>query len=1191
MKTIRDEKSKRGFYFVRTKKRLTLFLVAAIILSGIQLGTVEVQADDSPTWLQGILKTVDFTKNNATIENGDSVSIGDGAGLKVVYQFNDFVPTDLKDDADTPSTGLSMAYTISVPTQLKIPTTLFASDLTVYYDYPTNTKRAAVISRTDDKTLAVRFDIDNANTYESIQNFEFDFQVALDGTQVSDGDETTIDFSGHPGSQYTIRVTDPSMSDPSVTKEGTYDASTRQITWTINVLTSGKRVITPLIIKDSIGPNQSYVNGTLQFGPTGSLTTASDPALTTNADGSLSFSFDTGTVGNTTNYQLTYKTKIDDSYFFSTDDSTKKGELNTSDGSSVSNTASLYKDDGTTKLGSDASYSVTPSKAAWFAKTGTLTNAATGEMTWTLTVNTNGYSFESMKIYDQIPKNTADTSLSMDYAPNSLIIKGNNGGTDTIVATGAGVDTVRKVSTIEGGSGDKAYNWSCDLKKSGETNYNTYTITYKTVWHSTTDWQAYLKSNKPAPQNAAWLSVEWKDGVGPDTYHLELPTVVKADSYSSNVIEKRGTYNKADHTITWTVTINTNSVNIGHEVYVEEYLSGLNGVDQRVQDQELTTAVDAALNVTTAGYSAVHQSGDGTITGGALKYQIYPTVNINADVTTPVEFTFITKILDETVENPAEDLKSYFAGNNTGTRTFYNSAKVTAGDVSDTVSASVIPTSKVLEKASGNYDQSTKKMTWTVTVNDNEMPMNNVTITDTIVKGLNISEVQIDGVPATPGIGYTYTGNSDYSGGTMTIPFGNITAKKTITYVAEVNTDEPTFGFGLQNNAAQTAVTINNHVKLSRDSYGDVEVDASKDVPNEEIAKTSSYPAGSNDYSRIQYAVNINKNQVTIPNNTVVTDTISDGLQFDMISVKLYFATVAVGGTLTKGSEVVPKAVKGVGNTDGTSTLFVTLPDNSQKTAYILEYKAIISDPTKTTFTNTVRTGSISSAPNASYSWQQSQLFSRGGSINGIRGAQAYAQIIKQNRSGVGLVGATYTIYAASDTTFSSPILSGVSDTTGTITFGGLTKNTNYKIKETAAPTGYQISSTVYSVRTSGNGMANMVTALSNPDSGTNIVMDDAIPVTSVTPAPTPDNPSNPGTPSKNVPLAPMVPTVMPVSYSPEALAAWTSAQASVSAKRLPKTGGFVGSAILFMIGAGMTGGGIYLSRSGKKCSKRRRDE
>lgn len=722
-------------------------------------------------------------------------------------------------------------------------------------------------------------------------------------------------------------------------------------------------------------------------------------------------------------------------------------------------------------------------------------------------------------------------------------------------------------------------------------------ITYKTTFDTYTD---YKNSNRTA-ENQAWLGGKWTDpqGTPPATpYNVVMPTIAKDATEASVVLKKAGTYNPTDHTIEWTVVVNTNKSDLGNQVYLKDFLSGAQGtissMQQKVIDQEYVDYVPYSV---TAGYTVERDTKSVLVdTSNTPVFRIYPENNKSGNVTGEVSFKIKTRLLDK--DAAGVDLKPYYANNNPSTevtaRKFYNTAYLsTSVGPTDIVTADVTPTSDMIKKTVSTYDQKTKTMTWTVTVNSNKMAMDNLYLTDEIAPGLilNTANITVNSRVADPGTGqasdpcYAYTGSAS-SGGTLTVYLGNTAAngadaKKVIVYSTQVDTDYAGFGMGISNNN-QTAVTIQNQAVVHRDNFDDVSVITPITIPNEELQKTSTYPAEGNDISRIQYRVQINKNQAAIPNGTVISDTISSSLQFDLSSIKLYEASVSNTG-LTDDTLVSPKSISTVGNADGTTTLQITLPDNSGNKAYILIYKACVVDLSDgATYGNTVRFGMVTASPTAVYTWTRSELFSSGGSVNGIKGKQAYAQFKKVDENGDPLSGATFALYLNG-----AQVSTAVSKADGTVDFIINPATSGYTIKEIAAPSGYAIlNDTITVPRTNATATATLAD-----------VMNKKQPITPVQAAP----PSDPGTPSK--PYDPYENIVWenekpkPTTYSPEALKAWQEAYdewlKGVLGEKLPKTGGFVGSALLFMLGASMVGGGVYLNKKGKKYDddeKTRRD-
>ncbi len=175
---------------------------------------------------------------------------------------------------------------------------------------------------------------------------------------------------------------------------------------------------------------------------------------------------------------------------------------------------------------------------------------------------------------------------------------------------------------------------------------------------------------------------------------------------------------------------------------------------------------------------------------------------------------------------------------------------------------------------SGSYDETTNTITWTMTVNPENVSVNNAVVTDVISDALTFLDgtVTINGGSAS-GSDYTYNSNTF----TYTFP-SNITTSQTLTFQTKVNDSE--FTSGVQNGGE---ITESNTATLSHDGTSVVSNEADVTVPVNFITKTGAYNASTR---QIDWTITINQNGVSIP-NAVVTDTLPDGLTLDTTTVQL----------------------------------------------------------------------------------------------------------------------------------------------------------------------------------------------------------------------------------------------------------------------------------------------------------------
>ncbi|MCM1498063.1 MAG: SpaA isopeptide-forming pilin-related protein [Clostridium sp.] len=232
------------------------------------------------------------------------------------------------------------------------------------------------------------------------------------------------------------------------------------------------------------------------------------------------------------------------------------------------------------------------------------------------------------------------------------------------------------------------------------------------------------------------------------------------------VLEKSGTLDVSDSTITWTVTINRDKLDIGGTVYTDTFGEGL------------SLAPGTSVSIAN-GQGTISNTADGfTFTAPAAPYR------------KTVTLTYKTAVADIAQEN------------------FKNSGKLT-GDKYDVPVEATVRGMDLLQKAGVSYNEITKQFTWTITVNEAGIELMDAKISDVF------EEKEMSFVSATGADGTSY----DMENGTA-INLGTITEKKVITVVTQLNeTDTPWTdnGWYTVKNTAKLEWGEDNHV--SSDAY------------------------------------------------------------------------------------------------------------------------------------------------------------------------------------------------------------------------------------------------------------------------------------------------------------------------------------------------------------------------------------
>lgn len=381
--------------------------------------------------------------------------------------------------------------------------------------------------------------------------------------------------------------------------------------------------------------------------------------------------------------------------------------------------------------------------------------------------------------------------------------------------------------------------------------------------------------------------------------------VGKINGVSTTLLTKTGSYNPADHTITWNVSVNPNKANVTGTTTLRDDLS-----DKGLRYGALVSGsvkVDGAENE-----QAVIVVQEGSVV-------TFATSDLGEHT---LEFAFTTEV---------EDSRDY--AYNTGGKKYSNRIDMSyyidneSKDRGVEAEGSVQVNSTVLKKAAGVYDYATNTITWTLTVNSNKMPMTKAKLEDSLPTGVDYVNGSLQ--PADAGISASQDKNN-----VLNINLGNAADKKevTITYKTKVNVSE------IEAFKSGKTVAIKNQVKLLRDNYTEKDVIASaeKEISSAAIEKDGRLYLQD---GYIDYEVELNPHGLNLK-EAAVTDSLPQGLQIDLDSIRLYKAAVSGQNdnpTFAKGEEVHDFKLE---NHPGDNSFTITLPNGEQ--AYILQYRADI---------------------------------------------------------------------------------------------------------------------------------------------------------------------------------------------------------------------------------------------------------
>lgn len=484
---------------------------------------------------------------------------------------------------------------------------------------------------------------------------------------------------------------------------------------------------------------------------------------------------------------------------------------------------------------------------------------------------------------------------------------------------------------------------------------------------------------------------------------------------TSNVIDKTGHgYDPETQEITWWITVNTNEITIDGGEITDNITAGQTFKPGSVRVNEPVTGWRDASTPTDYDFS-----------GSTLTYTLPASIS---DVYI-VEFK-------TTVDNP-----NHYAANSS--QTYYNDATLTWGaGNSETDRGSETVRSEVLQKTCTGYNYETRRLSWRIQVNENEMdlggnaPNPGPVITD-VVDG---DQQLVLGSFNITSAGGMQTGmlTEDLTGWTYTFD-GMITDEYIITFDTEV-TDLTRF-------ATNGNKTFSNQATLTTDLVPTgVASSGSRSVKNTIIDKTGDYTEG-NTY--IDWTINVNTNSIPL-SDAVITDQLQDGLSLDTSSVKLVHATVhPTSGDLVPG-EAIALTGANVSYSVDTNLFELTLPAPVQG-SYILTFRTDVTDKTQSPFQNyasfngtgTEQLGDSGQIP-VSWSGAGSSGTSEVGSMNILK---------KDAEDFSALSGAAFEL----EDKYGNIVQRVTSDASGSALFERLRFDVDYTVRETAAPQGYQL--------------------------------------------------------------------------------------------------------------------------------------
>ena len=797
-------------------------------------------------------------------------------------------------------------------------------------------------------------------------------------------------FFGVPAYTIPIFVTSKKPAENAVEKTGTYDPNTGILDWTV-VLTPAQAINDEAItLADTFATaQQTFVDGSMKV-TIGTATVPVNPdVIAGDPDTTLTLSDHICTVAAGEPITITYQTGLGDNAFL--DASGKIPATPTA--SSIPNAVAITTPDGITTEASTAVAVTAEQKQFMLKDSEVVAGSNNRKVKWTLTVNTSGRNIANLKLHDIIP-----SLLTLE--DNKFVVTYVDGASTTVDRT----------PSYDSETGE----YTIDLPTLGSGEYaSAYTITYVTVIPD-----SYFEGSTAIPQlvNVARLSFDWyRWGTGTTPFDWGgFVGITKSTNINSSIIEKTAVnYNAADHTITWKVVVNPHLVHI---------LGGVITDDLKTQGLAYKNGTFASSD------SAIALDTSNTDADTLV-------VNVAAMNKTTGSYTFDTYVTDPAVYN-------------TNTKKTYHNSATFVGTVNPdipvthTASASIDYTSTVLGKTATSYNYETNRMSWTVTVNQNKMPMTNAYLEDILPAGhtLDTASVHIGSSTGTASSSAAADDAMKY-----TISLGTISgATVAVTFDTILDVD------AIAAFKSQNSISIPNTITLYRDEYpAGVSATGSKTITNNVLQKTGADSGG----GEFLYTVGINPNGMDL-SGLVIKDQLPSALRLDVGSIALYPGVVnATTGIVTKSG--MPAIAPLTWSMDSANNSFsVTLPDGNGR--YVLEYSCFLTDYTNSgpfhnsiSFNDTVTGSAGANASTVSIG------ASGGGSSTASKKLWFEITNVDEERPGVPIKDATFELYLVTGEDTYVLVDTQTTDGSGKAKFFPLSTGATYVLRQTVYPSGY----------------------------------------------------------------------------------------------------------------------------------------
>lgn len=1040
---------------------LTLLLIVSLIPASVFLAS----AEDMPL-LEDAVWVDSIKLNIGAVDAGTYGDIYSDDDLYLIFDFH-LIDTQVSAVKQEMSDGNGASYMVQVPIPAglryldsgSVPVRVSITD--IYGDVIDTQAFATLQPMADGSGVFMTFEGEFWSTaYVEIEAAQIVVACRLDMEDIGDDDNYPIMFGSNTVANIAVG-NNQDKSDHTLVKNGTYDPETKKINWEVTYTPGASRVAQPITFVDTFDSEfQSFVNDSLEVD--GSAVSGYTIDYNNN-QGIITYAY-TGALTPGTDIVFTYQTQVSEDAYNSTnyflDTALNNKAQMCSDGvpyKAIPCTVTITSDD---------------KSESWLTKrvtNGDTSNLVSGDtIDWEVTVRCYDLGFTYLYLNDTIPD-------GLELVEDSVKVK-TTSGTVTVTPSIMNVDDTSYDATAAGST-----YFVIDLSDGSGGFYSYYTITYQTKVTDDAMKDSITATGivNPKFDNKAWLTFAWPSGIGTPPKNPEVELIgVGVDAH---IIQKSGVYNKATHTITWTVTVNPYGYDVINGVITEKlnwyggnyYNGGMSvgstkpndiGVgNAKIPDQIYDESQGCLFNGDPDSTGNIYFTLDPTSTAEEL------IINVSSLGTNKGTFTFTTVATNEDFYAYNHDMYYRNTVDFIGT-VLYNGDNVT---VTDTAQARARAVSTVLQKTNTSYNYDTNIIEWKITVNSNGMQMDGAVVLDTIPRYQAVESVEVSSYSgdaptwvwsSTDG-GAAFIGNTGLTaarnGDTyLTVTLGDIAETVTITVKTKVLVnDDPRF-------TSSTSITADNSVVLKRTAplHDTGSVTAEQPISNVVIYKDHEFNPAVNNQT-ISYTVDINPNGMNLTNIKMI-DTLPSGLSLDVDSVKLWEANVSSDGTITSTGGLVP----GWNNWQlqySSRTFTLTLPEAK---AYVLTYDCIITGPPEngSEFTNSISFEGNKFSSGIRSSSTGVVLYS-GWALSNASGSASVSIIKKDGKTGTdmpleGVVFELWTKVNNANVLYSE----GETDEFGKLTFYPLNLNRDYWLVETSGITGYTNVSTAVVLSGSG---------------------------------------------------------------------------------------------------------------------------